>query len=190
MPRAGLSTRTVIDAAAQLLDDEGEEGLSIASLAQRLGVRPPSLYKHIDGMSGLRRSVMLGAKGDLAQHLGRAAIGKARDDAIRAMALAYRQWAKAHPAQYPMTMRAPVPGDDDDQEVSAALVDVIYTILAGYRIDDDDDLVDATRLLRSALHGFVDLETTDAFQLPRDLERSFERLIDNITVALAGWTRS
>lgn len=190
MPRAGLSTQAVIDAAARMLDERTEEGLSIATLAERLGVRPPSLYKHVDGMPGLRRGIMLRAKADLAQTLGRAAIGKARDEAVRGVSVAYRYWAKAHPAQYPMTMRAPVPGDTEDEDVSGTLVDVLYTIISGYQIDKDDDLVDATRFLRSALHGFVDLETTEAFRLPRDLERSFTRLIDSITTSLASWTGS
>lgn len=188
MSRAGLSTQVVIDAAAVMLEEESEQGLSITLLAQRLGVRPPSLYKHVDGMSGLRRGIMLGAKGDLAGVLGQAAIGKARDDAVHGTAVAYREWAKAHPAQYAMTMRAPVPGDSDDEEISGTLVSILYRIVSGYRIDGEEDLVDATRYLRSALHGFVDLETTGAFQLPRDVERSFARVIDSITTSLTNWT--
>lgn len=187
MSRAGLNAQVVIATAAQMLDEQEEEGLNIAGLAERLGVRPPSLYKHVDGMPGLRRGIMLRAKADLSDALGQAAIGKARDDAVRSTGIAYREWAKAHPAQYPLTMRAPVPGDTEDEVVSARLVNVLYTIISGYRIDGDDDLVDATRFLRSALHGFVDLETGGAFRLPRDLERSFTRVIDSITTSLAGW---
>lgn len=190
MARAGLTTRAVTEAAARVLDDQGEEGLSIASLADGLGVRPPSLYKHIDGMSGLRRGIMLRAKADLAGTLGQAAIGKARGDAVRSVALAYRKWAKAHPGQYPLTMRAPVPADEEDREVSTTLVSVLYRIVAGYLIEGEDDLIDAIRYLRSALHGFVDLETTGAFELPRDLERSFARVTDSITTSLTAWTDS
>lgn len=190
MPRAGLSTQTVIDAAARLLDEQPEEMLNIASLAEHLGVKPPSLYKHVDGMPGLRRGVMLRAKAELAGLLGQAAIGKARGDAVHSTALAYRQWAKAHPGQYPLTMRAPVPGDHDDEEVSSTLVNVLYTIVSGYRIDREDDLVDAARFLRSALHGFIDLETSGAFQLPRALGHSFTRVIDSITTSLNNWAES
>jgi len=188
--RAGLTTLAVIEAAAQMLDEQGEEGLSIAALADGLGVRPPSLYKHVDGMAGLRRGIMVRAKADLADTLGQAAIGKARADAVRSVALAYRQWAKDHPGQYPLTMRAPAPADEEDEEVSTTLVTVLYRIVAGYEITGDDDLIDAIRYLRSALHGFVDLETTGAFELPRDLERSFARVIDAITTSLMAWTDS
>lgn len=186
MPRAGLNTRTVVETAAEMLDRQPGEELSIAAVAESLGVRPPSLYKHVDGAAGLRRGVMLRAKADLAAVLGGAAIGKARAEAIAEVSVAYRGWAKTHPGQYRLSMRAPVPGDDEDEDVSATLVDVLYTILSGYRLDGDD-LIDATRFLRSALHGFVDLETTGAFRLPRDLDRSFAQLVESMTAALDDW---
>jgi hypothetical protein len=105
------------------------------------------------------------------------------------MSFAYRRWALEHPGQYPMTMHAPIPGDDDDLKVSFSIVDVVFNVLAGYDLRDDD-AVDATRFLRSALHGFVDLETSGGFELPVDLERSYERLVQSVVTALATWSRS
>lgn len=186
MPRAGLSTRRVIEAAAEMLDQQPGEEPGIAAVAEHLGVRPPSLYKHVEGATGLRRGIMLRAKAEFATVLGEAAIGKAREEAVRSVSLAYRQWAKNHPGQYPLTRRAPAPGDRDDEDVSTRLADVLYTVLSGYRIGGDD-LIDATRFLRSSLHGFVDLETTGAFRLPRDPDRSFARLISSITTSLNAW---
>lgn len=189
MPRAGLSTDAVLERAAQLLDDGTSEGLNLAALADSLGVRVPSLYKHVDGMPGIRRGLLIRAKQSLGLTLGRATVGRSRDDAITRMSSAYRRWALEHPAQYPMTMQAPSAGDDEDEAVSSALVEVVFAVLAGYDLRDDD-AVDATRFLRSALHGFVALETGGAFELPVDLERSFARLVDSIVTALASWSRS
>jgi AcrR family transcriptional regulator len=189
VPRAGLDHAAVVKRAAHILDSPSPEGLNLAVLAESLGVRPPSLYKHIDGLPGLRRSIMLRAKSKLSHHLGHAAIGRSRDDAIRAMSIAYRRWALEHPGQYPVTMRAPTEGDFEDQEVSSALTDVVFDVLAGYDLQGAD-AVDATRFLRSTLHGFVSLETTGAFELPIDLERSFARLVDSVVTALSTWTRA
>lgn len=189
MPRAGLDQAAVVKRAAQILDDTSSDGLNLAVLAESLGVRPPSLYKHIDGMPGLQRGIMLRAKSNLSHHLGHAAIGRSRDDAIRAMSIAYRRWALEHPGQYPLTMHAPIRDDEEDQEVSSPIADVVFNVLAGYDLHGAD-AVDATRFLRSALHGFVSLETTGAFELPIDLERSFARLVDSVVTALSTWTRS
>ncbi len=184
-----MSTAAVVERAAQMLDERSPDGFNLAVLAESLGVRIPSLYKHIDGMPGLRRSIMIRAKSSLAGTLGRAAIGRAREDAITSMSFAYRQWALERPGQYPMTMRAPVPGDDDDAAVSSSIADVVFSVLAGYDLRDDD-AVDATRFFRSAVHGFVDLETRGGFELPVDLERSFVRLVESIVTALESWSRS
>ncbi|GAA5227034.1 TetR/AcrR family transcriptional regulator [Paeniglutamicibacter antarcticus] len=186
MPRAGLDRTAVIARAALILDERTSEGLNLAVLAQSLGVKPPSLYKHIEGMPGLRRGIMLLAKQDLARVLRHAAIGRSRDTAIGALALAYRRWALEHPGQYPMTMQAPVSGDDEDARESSAIADVVFDVLTGYGLGEDD-AVDATRFLRSSLHGFVDLETSGAFELPVDLERSFAKLTQSIVISLANW---
>lgn len=189
VPRAGLTTEVVVARAAQMLDSGSPERLNLAALAEDLGVRPPSLYKHVDGMAGLRRGVMLRAKADIAQVLGQAAIGRARDDAVRRMASAYRRWALEHPAQYLMAMNAPVPGDEDDAQASDAIADVIYDVMSGYQLRGED-VIDATRFLRSALHGFVALEASGCFQLPVDVDRSFARLVGTVVTALSRWAPS
>lgn len=189
MPRAGLSEDAVIERAAQLIDSAGSEGLTLAALAESLGVRIPSLYKHIDGMPAIQRGSMIAGKASLGATLGQAAIGKSRDDAITSMSMAYRKWALQHPGLYPMTMHAPVGGDDQDVAASAGLLTVVFNVLAGYDLRGDD-AVDATRFLRAALHGFVALETAGAFEMPVDLERSFQRLVNSVVTALSTWSRS
>src|SRR6266567_4569941 len=51
--RVGLDQSTVVEAAAKLVDEEGIEQLTLGRLAERLGVRTPSLYNHIAGLPGL-----------------------------------------------------------------------------------------------------------------------------------------
>jgi AcrR family transcriptional regulator len=191
VPRAGLDRAVVIERAAALLDRQESAvqnpgGLSLAAVAESLGVKTPSLYKHVDGMPGLLRGVMLEAKAGLGHAMAQAAVGRSGDDAIRAMSVAYRRWALAHPGQYPLTVHAPPPGDENDLAVSSSIIEVIFAVLAGYGLRDTD-AVDATRFLRSALHGFVSLETGGAFGLPVDLERSFERVVQSIVTALSTW---
>jgi AcrR family transcriptional regulator len=186
VPRAGLTQDVVLGEAARLIDQRGIDGLSLAVLAEKLGVRGPSLYKHVDGVPALRRGVMLAAKRALCDAMAQAAVGRSGDEAITAFSLAYRAWALDHPGQYPLTMQAPAHDDAEDAEVSAQLVGVVYRVLAGYGLQGDD-AVDATRFLRSALHGYVSLETSGGFALPVDLGRSFQRLIDSVVTALSTW---
>jgi AcrR family transcriptional regulator len=178
-----LSEDRVIVEAERIADEVGLTRLTLAALAESLGVRQPSLYKHIDGMDDLQRSIAIRAKIELGDVLGRAAVGKSGDDAIRAIAAAYRRWAIAHPGRYSATVRAPEPEDADDQVASATVVGIVLDILEGYDIHDTD-AIDATRAIRSTLHGFIALESAGGFGLPVDIGRSFDRLVDGLILAL------
>ena len=96
MPRAGLSTERVVERAAQIVDADGLEMLSLSRLAADLGVAPPSLYKHVAGMSDLVQQVSVRAVGELADRLAASVMGRAGRDALRALANAYRAFAHEH----------------------------------------------------------------------------------------------
>lgn len=173
MPRAGLSRARVVETASRLADESGADTLTLAAVATELGVRTPSLYKHVAGLPDLRRLVAVRAKAELATVLGAAAVGKARFDALRALALAYRRWAMQHPASAAAVQMPAAAGDEDDERASQALVAVVFGVLAGYGLDDEA-LVDATRTLRAGLVGFVTLECGGAFGLDRPVDDSFD----------------
>jgi AcrR family transcriptional regulator len=176
MPRTGLDTVAVVAAAAALADAEGLEAVTLARLASQLGVRPPSLYVHVDGLPGLRRRLAARGARELAALLQLAAAGRSGKDALEAVADAYRRYAREHPGTYAATQRT---ANLDDPDASAAAGELLATVLAvlrGYGLGDDR-AVHATRVVRSALHGFVTLETDDGFGLPLDLDASFDLLV-------------
>jgi AcrR family transcriptional regulator len=187
VPRSGLTQTRVIEEAERIADEIGLSSLTLAALAQRLGVRQPSLYKHISGMEGLRRSIAIRAKNELAGVLGRAAVGRARGDAIASMSHAYRTWALEHPGRYAATQRAPAPGDVDDERATSGVVQIAFDVMAGYDLRDDD-AVDAIRALRAGLHGFVTLEAGQGFGMPVDVDRSFDRLVAGLATAFTTWS--
>jgi AcrR family transcriptional regulator len=185
--RAGLTEALVIEEAERLADEVGLRRLTLAALAARLGVRQPSLYKHIEGMNGLVRSISVRGKAELAYVLARAAVGRERADAVTSVSHAYRAWALEHPGRYATVQRAPAPGDREDEAASLAVVQVVTDVLAGYGLSDDD-AIHATRALRSALHGFITLDGSGGFGLPVDIDHSFERLVDGLARAFESWT--
>ncbi len=187
MPRAGLNGDRVVDEAERIADEVGLANLTLAALAERLGVRQPSLYKHIDGLAGLRRSISIRAKLELADVLARAAVGRSGGDAIRSMSGTYRQWALRHPGRYEAAQWAPAPGDEEDEAASSTVVQICADVLTAYDLRGDD-AIDAIRAFRSMLHGFVALESGGGFGLPVDIDRSFERLVRGLVVTFANWS--
>jgi AcrR family transcriptional regulator len=176
MPRAGLSTAAVVAAAADIADAEGLDRLTLARVAAAAGVRTPSLYNHVESLDDVRRRVALLALRDLADALRDAAVGRAGDDALVAMADAYRAYARRHPGRYAATQRAPAEGDEEMRAAAKGAVDVVLAILRGYGLEGDD-AIHAARAVRSALHGFVTLETGGGFGIPVDLDESYARMV-------------
>ncbi|MGH9125275.1 MAG: WHG domain-containing protein [Acidimicrobiales bacterium] len=175
----------MIEEAEQMADQVGLSNLTLAALAERLGVRQPSLYKHITGISGLQRSIAVRAKNQLAATLSRATVGRARNDAVISLSHAYRTWAREHPGRYAAAQWIPTPGDTEAEAADWASVEIVGVILAGYHLDGDD-AIDATRALRASLHGFVTLE--GSFAHPASIDRSFDRLVQGLATALANWS--
>jgi len=180
MPRAGLDVDGVLKAAASLADADGLERLTLARLADRLGIRAPSLYAHVDGLPDLRRRLADRAAGELAAALQAAAAGRAGRDALAAVADAYRAYALAHPGSYAALQPAPeLAGSAAARDV----VDVVVAVLRGYGLEGDD-AIHAVRVIRAALHGFVMLETGSGFGIDLDLDESFARLVATLDKGL------
>ena len=103
----GVTRERVVAIAAELADAHGLEALTLAQVAAALKIRLPSLYNHVDGLLGLRRELALLGGRELLDRVSRAAIGKAGDDAMLALAQAYRDYIMAHPGRYAAIVRAP-----------------------------------------------------------------------------------
>jgi AcrR family transcriptional regulator len=189
VPRAGLTTLRVVEEAADVADETGLNQLTLAAVADRLGVRLPSLYKHVEGRDALQRLVAIQATTELGSVLGRAAVGKAGIHALEAMFHACRAWARDHPGRYEATVRAPDPGDAEHTAAAETVVRVIFDVLSAYELRGDD-AVDAVRVLRATLHGFITLERAGGFGMPVDINRTFDRIIAGIAETITGWSSS
>ncbi|XVV14914.1 TetR/AcrR family transcriptional regulator [Actinoplanes sp. CA-131856] len=183
MPRAGLAPAAVVEAAADLADEVGLDNLTMGLLAERVGVRTPSLYKHVESLDALRRGIGMRAKAEFAAALARAAVGQSGAAAVHAFADAYRAWTLEHPGRYAATIRAPEPGDEEDRRVSDESVRILFDVLAGFGLPESR-AVDAARALRSSLHGFASLEAAGGFGLDRDLTESYRFMVGALITGL------
>ena len=186
MPRAGLSPARVVDEAAELVDEVGRERLTLSELAKRLGVAQPSLYKHVEGLDGLNRLLTILALTEIGATMRRASTGQAREDAIGALANAYRTYALRHPGRYGYVLRAPTSDDAAWEAAAAEILSILDDVFTGYGITGAD-AVDAARFVRSVLHGFVSLELGGGFGLPQSADASFRRLVHATNRALSDW---
>ena len=176
MPRQGLDRGRVVDAAVAIADADGLEAVTLARVAADLGVRAPSLYNHVQGREALLREVSLRGISGLSAALSRATVGRSGDDALEAMAHAYRAYAAEHPGCYAATVAAPADGDAEHAAAAAEPVGIVVAVIRPWELGPEDEL-HAVRVIRSGLHGFIALEAGGGFALPLDLDASFAALV-------------
>jgi AcrR family transcriptional regulator len=159
---ARLSRDSIVNAALTFLDREGWDALTINALATQLGTKGPSLYNHVHSLEDLRRTVRMRVVGDIIEMLNTVAQGRTRDDAVMAMASAYRSYAHHHPGRYSAFTRMPLGGDDPEfTEATRATAAPVIDVLASYGLAGDSAFYAALEFW-SAMHGFVLLEMTGA----------------------------
>lgn len=181
--RVGVTREQLISVAGQLADVHGLEQLTLAQVGERLGIRIPSVYNHVDGLPGLRRELAILGGRQIMEKISRAAIGKSSDEAVIAVAQAFRCYVMEHPGLYAASVRAPAADDLAAQQFGREIVDVVLAILEPYQLDETD-AIHAVRGLRSVIHGFVMLELAGGFGMPIDREESFLFLIKTYLVGL------
>jgi len=95
----------------QLVASGGEE-LSLRGIAREMGMTAPGLYRYFDSLEALVQAVCHDCVAEMARHI-RAAIDDAPDDVatrVHAAIRAFRDWAKAHPAEFGVIFRSKGPG--------------------------------------------------------------------------------
>jgi AcrR family transcriptional regulator len=157
-----LSRDSIVNAALTFLDREGWDALTINALANQLGTKGPSLYNHVNSLEDLRRTVRMRVVGDIIDMLNNVAQGRTRDDAVIAMASAYRSYAHHHPGRYSAFTRMPLGGDDPEfTDATRAAAEPVISVLQSYGLEGEAAFYAALEFW-SAMHGFVLLEMTGA----------------------------
>ncbi|MEU7407449.1 TetR/AcrR family transcriptional regulator [Streptomyces sp. NPDC044948] len=157
--------RQIMAAARELLDTEGPEGLSMRRIAERVGIRAPSLYKHFPDKAAVEAGLQAQGMVRLAQDM-EAAEAEIRDDPpLLVLASAYRQHALAGPHLYLLTHARPLarPALPEGLEDRAAMP-------LARAVHGD---IDIARSFWAFAHGMVTLELDGRFPPGADLDAAW-----------------
>ncbi|MCX2927042.1 TetR/AcrR family transcriptional regulator [Streptomyces sp. NEAU-W12] len=93
----------IVTAAVALLDETGDESaLTLRSVARRVGIAAPSIYRHFPDQPAIMLAVVRSAFTELDEHLRTAedAAGDAPRERLTALCRSYLEFAQAHPGRY------------------------------------------------------------------------------------------
>jgi len=163
-PELSPRAREIVAAARALLEEEGYDALSMRRLAERLGIRAPSLYKHLPDKQALETALIAVGFEEWAAAFEEAADA---DDPVAGLVTAYRTFARRHPHLYRLLTERPL----DREQLPPGLEErAAAPLLAA--VGGDPDLA---RAMWAFAHGMTILELNDRFPHDADLDAAWSR---------------
>lgn len=152
-------------AARALLEEQGEEALTMRNLADRLGIKAPSLYKHVRSRQEIETLLAAQALTEIGETLG------AEGD-LEAMGRSYRNWALANPGLYRVATTRPLDRENLPEGVEDAAAAPLLEALAGDR--------PRARAVWALAHGLTLLELDGRFPAEADIEAAWSAGLDGM----------
>ena len=178
--KVGLDKAIIIEAAANMADEKGITNVSLKVLAAELGIKPPSLYKHFSGgLDELNKELMLYGYRSLENEITKAAIGKAKDDAIIAICYAYRSFVSEHKGLFEAMQWYNMYQSEEHLQATQGTASVLFQVLEGYGLTEEQK-VHIVRMLRGFLQGFSAIESHEGYGHPTPLNDTFDFAIKTI----------
>ena len=167
--------RDVVAVGRRVLEEEGPDALTMRRVANELGIRAPSLYKHLPHKSALETAIIADGFEEAAVAFEAAVDGA--DDPLTAFVTAYRAFASAHPHVYRLMTEGPLPRADlpPGLEVRAA-APLLQAMGSAPR----------ARAAFAFLHGMTILELDDRFPADGQTERAWAEGMAAFRIGAAG----
>jgi AcrR family transcriptional regulator len=184
-PTPSRTSRDAITAAARaILEEDGLDAVSMQAVADRVGVRAPSLYKHIADRNALIRAVTDAVMADLGATLRppQAATDPRVD--LRWIARTYRTFVHENPVGYGLLFARLDPAQSPDPGAMAALGEPIVAAVA--RLVGEADALASARTFVAFAHGFTSLELAGGFRLGGDVDAAYASGIELILAGISG----
>jgi AcrR family transcriptional regulator len=165
-PRAARVEEAVA-VAREILEAEGPDGLTMRHLADRMGIRAPSLYKHVESKEELETLLIADAFRELGQtfHDALAGLGGRPERAMEAVGREYRGWALAHPHLYRLVTEGRLPRERLPEGLEAWAAEPVVIAAGG-----DPD---RARAAWAFAHGMTILELDGRFPPDADLDAAW-----------------
>ena len=178
--KVGLDKKAIIEAAANMADEKGIANVTLKVLATELGIKSPSLYKHFSGgLDELNKELMLYGWRSLESEITRAAIGKAKDDAIIAICYVYRNFVAEHKGLYEAMQWYNMYQSEEHLQATEGTVSILFQVLEAYGLTEEQK-VHIVRMLRGFMKGFTAIESHGGYGNPISQDESFDFALNTI----------
>jgi AcrR family transcriptional regulator len=159
---------SIAAAALAILEEEGRDALTMRRVAAKLGIRAPSLYKHVDSKDAIEALLIAEALRGIGEAM-RAALAAlprrlSRRASLAALARSYRSWALAHPHLYRLATEGELPRERLPAGLEAWSAEPVVRVAGGEH---------RARATWAFAHGMTILELDGRFPPGADLDAAW-----------------
>lgn len=180
-----LTPEDVVNAAINCVEKEGISALGVNRVARELKIKPPAIYKHIDGNASLRKAVAVASWRKFFTYYK-----KETNEATEFRTLlkigghATRNFARLHKGLYEVMMQVQL--QPNDPEALLIIQEALGFFKKGFNQNklQDNQLVDIVRMVNAAVYGYITLEQVGLLTLSRSTDDSFEVMLEALSVAI------
>ncbi|TGL75584.1 TetR/AcrR family transcriptional regulator [Leptospira jelokensis] len=173
-----INRTLVLDVAWDTIQKVGFSEFRLSALAETLGIRTPSLYNHITDTEDIFREIKMRSLKLLGDTLEEVLIqNQVRSKRISLFLQTYRRFAKEYPHLYPLVITS----TEFDPELKSLGDRILQLCLDAFHLVNlDKESVHKIRIIRSFVHGFIDLEREGGFGRKESVEESFQKLTESL----------
>ncbi|EOQ87649.1 WHG domain protein [Leptospira yanagawae serovar Saopaulo str. Sao Paulo = ATCC 700523] len=173
-----INRNLVLDVAWDTIQNVGFSEFRLSTVAETLGIRTPSLYNHITDTEDIFREMKIRALRLLGDNLNEVLKqNQVRSKRISNFLQTYRRFAKEYPHLYPLVISS----TEFDPELKRFGDRILQLCLDAFHfVNLDKETVHKIRIIRSFVHGFIDLEREGGFGRKESVDESFQKLTESL----------
>jgi AcrR family transcriptional regulator len=173
----------LLSSAADILESEGPDALSVRRIAAAAGVAPMGVYNHFESKAGIIEALYIQGFARLGSAMQAMAQIADPAEALLEGAHGYRALALAHPMAYQLMFLRAVPGFEPSDyalgECTGAYEQLVSGVeramRAGVIVDGEPN--ETAQLIWATIHGWVSLELL-GLGFVEDLDAGYDRLCE------------
>lgn len=178
-----VTKEAVIQVASDIADKNGLNNVLLKTVAEKLNIRTPSLYNHIDSLDELLRSVAHKGMKAMNEKMTQVAIGNFGDAAVKAVGIEYLNYMIEHPGIYEAIQWATWHGSEKTGEIFGNYISLLTALIrsCNFKADSTNEILN---LLTGILHGYTTLQLRYAFTNPDEVRKDLCNAIDTVLLGI------
>lgn len=175
---------SIIKITSELVDEKGLHNVFLKLVAEKLNIRTPSLYNHIESLDSLLLEVAHNGMRIMNERMLKVAIGKTGKESIKSISVEYLNYMIEHPGVYETIQWASWNGTKETENIFNNYLSLLTTLIESCGFYKADTLK-ILNMITGMIHGYTTLQLRNAFSNPDKVKSELLDTIDTLLIGIS-----